>query len=236
MERRGKKYREATATIERNHPYPPQEAVELVKRASTSKFDGTVEVHIRLGVDPRKPDENVRGSVVLPHGTGKKRRTLVFAQGEKAREAQEAGADLVGGEDYVKKIQEGWLEFDVALATPDMMNMVGRLGKVLGPRGLMPNPKSGTVTFDIGKAVRDIQGGRVEFRVDKTGIVHTTIGKASFTPDQLKDNLTALMEAIVRGKPAGAKGIFVRSVYLAPTMGPSVPVDPVLASRLTAAA
>jgi large subunit ribosomal protein L1 len=236
MERRGKKYREATATIERNHPYPPLEAVELVKRASTSKFDGTVEVHIRLGVDPRKPDENVRGSVVLPHGTGKKRRTLVFAQGEKAREAQEAGADLVGGEDYVKKIQEGWLEFDVALATPDMMNMVGRLGKVLGPRGLMPNPKSGTVTFDIGKAVRDIQGGRVEFRVDKTGIVHTTIGKASFTPDQLKDNLTALMEAIVRGKPAGAKGIFVRSVYLAPTMGPSVPVDPVLASRLTAAA
>jgi large subunit ribosomal protein L1 len=235
MERRGKKYREATAVIDRA-PHPPEEAVALVKRASTSKFDGSIEVHIRLGVDPRKPDENVRGSVVLPHGTGKKRRTLVFAQGEKAREAQEAGADMVGGEDYVKKIQEGWLEFDVALATPDMMNMVGRLGKVLGPRGLMPNPKSGTVTFDIGKAVRDIQGGRVEFRVDKTGIVHTTIGKASFTPEQLKENLTALMEAIVRGKPAGAKGIFVRSVYLAPTMGPSVPVDPVLASRLTAAA
>jgi large subunit ribosomal protein L1 len=236
MERRGKKYREATATIDRARAYPPEEAVELVKRASTSKFDGTIEVHIRLGVDPRKPDENVRGSVVLPHGTGKKRRTLVFAQGEKAREAQEAGADMVGGEDYVKKIQEGWLEFDVALATPDLMNMVGRLGKVLGPRGLMPNPKSGTVTFDIGKAVRDIQGGRVEFRVDKTGIVHTTVGKASFTPEQLKENLTALMEAIVRAKPAGAKGIFVRSVYLAPTMGPSVPVDAVLASRLTAAA
>ncbi len=170
----------------------------------------------------------------MPHGTGKRRRVLVFAQGEKMREAQEAGADVVGGEDVAKKIQEGWLEFDVALATPDMMGMVGRLGKILGPRGLMPNPKAGTVTFDIRKAVSDIQGGRIEYRVDKTGIIHTTIGKASYTEAQLKENFAALMDAVVRAKPSSAKGQFLRSVYLAPTMGPSVAVDPAAAGKMSA--
>lgn len=236
MQRRGKKYKDVTAKVDHTRRYAPEEAVAVVKEASTSKFDGSIEAHIRLGVDPRKADEMVRGSVILPHGTGKKRKVLVFAQGEKVREAEQAGADHVGGEEFAKKIQEGWLDFDVALATPDMMGMVGRLGKVLGPRGLMPNPKSGTVTFDLGKAIRDIQGGRIEFRVDKTGIIHTNIGKASYTPEQLKENLTVLMEAIVRAKPPAAKGVFVRSVYLAPTMGPSVPLDPVLAARLKSAA
>ncbi len=235
MQRRGKKYRNVTAKIDRSRRYAPDEAVAAVKEASISKFDGSIEAHVRLGVDPRKADEMVRGSVILPHGTGKKRKLLVFAQGEKVREAEQAGADYVGGEEYAKKIQEGWLDFDVALATPDMMGMVGRLGKVLGPRGLMPNPKSGTVTFELGKAIRDIQGGRIEFRVDKSGIIHTNIGKASYTPEQLMENLTVLMEAIVRAKPAAAKGVFVRSVYLAPTMGPSIPLDPVLAGRLKTA-
>ncbi len=236
MQRRGKKYQEVSAKVERGRRYPPDEGVAAVKTASLSKFDGAVEAHIRLGVDPRKADEMVRGSVILPHGTGKKRRVLVFTQGEKVREATEAGADYVGGEEYAKKVQEGWLEFDVALATPDMMGMVGRLGKVLGPRGLMPNPKSGTVTFELAKAIRDIQGGRIEFRVDKTGIIHTNIGKVSYTSAQLQENLAALMEAVVRAKPAAAKGVFVRAVHLAPTMGPSVPLDPVLAARLTTAA
>jgi large subunit ribosomal protein L1 len=230
---RARKYKEATKTIERHKQYPPDEAVKLVKSASTSKFDGSIEAHLRLGVDPRHADQMVRGSVTLPHGTGKKRRVLVFAQGDKAREAKEAGADYVGGEDLAKRIQEGWLDFDVTLATPDMMGMVGRLGKVLGPRGLMPNPKAGTVTFDIAKGVHDIQGGRIEYRVDKTGIIHTNIGKASYTPEQLRENLAALMDAVVRSKPASAKGQFLRSVYLAPTMGPSVQVDPALASRMS---
>lgn len=230
---RARKYKEAAKTIERNKQYPPEEAVKLVKGASTSKFDGSIEAHLRLGVDPRHADQMVRGSVTLPHGTGKKRRVLVFAQGDKAREAKEAGADYVGGEDLAKRIQEGWLDFDVTLATPDMMGMVGRLGKVLGPRGLMPNPKAGTVTFDIAKGVHDIQGGRIEYRVDKTGIIHTNIGKASYTPDQLRENLAALMDAVVRSKPASAKGQFLRSVYLSPTMGPSVQIDPALASRMS---
>lgn len=229
---RGKKYRNAAKVIERGKHYPPEEAVRLVKASSTSRFDGSIEAHLRLGVDPRHADQMVRGSVTLPHGTGKKRRVLVFTQGEKAQEAKEAGADYVGGEELAKKIQEGWLEFDVTLATPDMMGMVGRLGKTLGPRGLMPNPKSGTVTFDIGKAVKDIQGGRIEFRVDKTGIIHTNIGKASYSEGQLRENMAALMDAVVRAKPGSAKGQFLRAVYLAPTIGPSVAVDPVAAGRM----
>ncbi|HYS29748.1 MAG TPA: 50S ribosomal protein L1 [Candidatus Limnocylindria bacterium] len=229
---RARKYKEAAKTIEHAKQYSPDEAVKLVKGASTSKFDGSIEAHLRLGVDPRHADQMVRGSVTLPHGTGKKRRVLVFAQGDKAREAKEAGADYVGGDDLAKRIQEGWLDFDVTLATPDMMGMVGRLGKVLGPRGLMPNPKAGTVTFDIAKGVKDIQGGRIEYRVDKTGIIHTNIGKASYTEQQLRENLAALMDAVVRAKPSSAKGQFLRSVYLAPTMGPSVQIDPALASRM----
>ncbi len=232
--RRGKKYKDASKALEAGKQYPPEEAIKLVKASSTSKFDGSVEAHLRLGVDPRHADQMVRGSVTLPHGTGKKRRVLVFTQGEKAREAKEAGADYVGGEELAKKIQEGWLDFDVALATPDMMGMVGRLGKTLGPRGLMPNPKSGTVTFDIAKAVSDIQGGRIEFRVDKTGIVHTNIGKVSHSEAQLKENMAALMDAVVRAKPGSAKGQYLRSIYLAPTMGPSVPVDPAGAGKLAA--
>jgi large subunit ribosomal protein L1 len=230
---RGKKYKEALKVVEAGKHHTPGEAVKLVKSSSTSKFDGTVEAHLRLGVDPKHADQMVRGSVVLPHGTGKKRRVLVFAAGEKAREAQEAGADYVGGEDMAKKIQEGWLDFDVTLATPDMMGMVGRLGKILGPRGLMPNPKAGTVTFDIAKAVKDIQGGRIEYRVDKTGIIHTSIGKVSYTEDQLRENFAALMDAVVRAKPASAKGQYLRSVYLSPTMGPSVQVDPVAAGKIS---
>ncbi|HYS00953.1 MAG TPA: 50S ribosomal protein L1 [Candidatus Eisenbacteria bacterium] len=230
---RARKYKEAAKTIEHAKQYSPDEAVKLVKGASTSKYDGSIEAHLRLGVDPRHADQMVRGSVTLPHGTGKKRRVLVFAQGDKAREAKEAGADYVGGDDLAKRIQEGWLDFDVTLATPDMMGMVGRLGKVLGPRGLMPNPKAGTVTFDIAKGVKDIQGGRIEYRVDKTGIIHTNIGKASYTEQQLRENLAALMDAVVRAKPSSAKGQFLRSVYLAPTMGPSVQIDPALASRMS---
>jgi large subunit ribosomal protein L1 len=229
---RGKKYEAVAKNIERGKHYTPDEAVKLVKESSTSKFDGGIEAHLRLGVDPRHADQMVRGSVTLPHGTGKKRRVLVFAQGEKAREAKDAGAEYVGGEDLAKRIQEGWLDFDVTLATPDMMGIVGRLGKILGPRGMMPNPKAGTVTMDIAKGVRDIQGGRIEYRVDKTGIIHTTIGRASYSETQLRDNLAALMDAVVRSKPASAKGQYLRSVYLAPTMGPSVAVDPVAAGRM----
>jgi large subunit ribosomal protein L1 len=230
---RGKKYKEAAKAIARTEQYAPDDAVRLVLKSSTSKFDGSIEAHLRLGVDPRHADQMVRGSVVLPHGTGKKRRVLVFATGEKAREATEAGADFVGADDMVKKIQDGWLDFDVALATPDMMGQVGRLGKILGPRGLMPNPRAGTVTFDIARGVKDIQGGRIEYRVDKTGIIHTNIGKASYSESQLKDNFVALMDAVVRAKPSSAKGQYLKSVYLSPTMGPSVPVDPALASRMS---
>jgi large subunit ribosomal protein L1 len=206
----------------------------LVRQTATTKFDSSVEAHVRLGVDPRHADQMVRSSVVLPHGTGKTRRIAVFAQGEKAREALEAGADIVGGEDLVKKVQDGAADFDIALATPDLMGTVGRLGKLLGPRGLMPNPKAGTVTFDIAKAIRDVQGGRIEFRVDRFGIVHVAIGKASFDDDKLRDNFAALMDAIVRAKPQAAKGTYVKTVTVAATMGPGVHVDPVQASRLSA--
>jgi large subunit ribosomal protein L1 len=229
----GKRYNEAAAKIDKDREYEPREAVELAKETSTAKFDPTIEAHVRLGVDPRHADQMVRGTVVLPHGTGKKQRIAVFAQGEKAREATEAGADIVGGEDLYKKIDGGWFEFDVALATPDMMGIVGRLGKVLGPRGLMPNPKSNTVTFDLAKAIKDVQAGRVEYRVDKTGVIHSVIGKASFTGDQLFENFSALMESLVKAKPATMKGVYVKTVFLAGTMSPSVPVEPAAAARLT---
>ncbi len=228
----GKKYREAAKALEHGRLYPPDEAVRLAMTTSTAKFDATLEAHVRLGVDPRHADQMVRSSVTLPHGTGKTVRIAVFAQGEKAKEALDAGADVVGGEELVKKVQGGEIDFDVALATPDLMGMVGRLGKVLGPRGLMPNPKSGTVTFDIAKGVRDVQSGRVEFRVDRFGIVHAPMGKVSFEETKLRENFAALMEAIVRAKPAAAKGTYVKTVTVAATMGPGVHVDPAAAAKL----
>ena len=233
MARHGTKYREAAALIEAERRYPLNEAAELLPRLSISKFDGTVEAHLRLGVDPRHADQLVRGTVVLPHGTGRSTRVIVFAQGEKAQEALRAGADEVGGDDIVKRIDAGWFEFDVAIATPDMMGTVGRLGKKLGPRGLMPNPKSGTVTFDIERAVGEIKSGRIEFKVDRAGIVHVPVGRASFTPAQLEANVAALVDAINRSKPSGAKGTFMRTLTLAPTMGPGVRID--IPSALAAA-
>jgi large subunit ribosomal protein L1 len=231
----GKNYREAAAALVADRPYAPDEAVSAVRMTSKAKFDESIEAHIRLGVDPRHADQMVRSSVVLPHGTGRVRRIAVFATGEKAKEALDAGADLVGGDDLVKKVQAGDIDFDIALATPDLMGAVGRLGKVLGPRGLMPNPKAGTVTFDIAKAVRDVQGGRVEFRVDRAGIIHAAIGKASFDDAKLKDNFAALMDAIVQAKPPAAKGTYVKTVTLAATMGPGVAVDPAAAARMSVA-
>ena len=225
MPQHGKKYLEAAKLVDRDRLYPPDEAVELVKQTTTVAFDASVEAHIRLGVDPRHADQMVRGTVVLPHGTGKVTRVAVFATGEKAQEALRAGADEVGGEDLVKKIEAGWLDFDVALATPDSMGLVGKLGKILGRRGLMPNPKSGTVTFDVAKAVRDAKGGRVEFRVDKTAVIHTVVGKASFSEQDLVENLATVVEAINRARPAGVKGQYVRSAHLTSTQGPSVKLD-----------
>ena len=229
----GKNYRDAAAKIDGDRLYAPEEAVSAVRQAATSKFDATIEAHVRLGVDPRHADQMVRGSVVLPHGTGKTVRIAVFAQGEKVKEALDAGADIVGGADLVKKIQAGEINFDVALATPDVMGLVGRIGKLLGPRGLMPNPKAGSVTFEIAKAINEVRGGRVEFRVDPKGIVHCGMGKASFDDDRLRDNFAALMEAIVRAKPQATKGVYVKTVTLAATMGPPVRVDPAAASRLS---
>jgi large subunit ribosomal protein L1 len=233
MGRHGKQYLEAAKLVEPGRRYVVGEAVELASKVSTTKFDATVEAHLRLGVDPRHADQIVRGTVVLPHGTGKSVRVVVFAQGEKAQEAQRAGADEVGAENLVKRVDEGWFDFDIAIATPDMMGMVGRLGKKLGPRGLMPNPKSGTVTFDIERAVREIKSGRVEFKVDRTGIVHVPVGRASFSPDQLTANLGALVDAVQRAKPSGAKGTYMRSLTIAPTMGPGIRVD--IPSALAAA-
>ncbi|MGH2442851.1 MAG: 50S ribosomal protein L1 [Chloroflexota bacterium] len=221
----GKKYRQALSLVDANREYTPEEGVDLVKRVSISTFDGTVELHIRLGIDARHSDQIVRGVAVLPHGTGKQPKIVAFAQGDKAREAQEAGADEVGGEDLGKRIQEGWTDFDVAVATPDMMGTVGKLGRILGPRGLMPNPKTGTVTFDIGKAIDEIRKGRVEFRVDKTGIVHVPIGKVSFEQQQIMDNLATMVDAIVRARPSGARGTYLRSISLSPTMGPGIPLE-----------
>jgi large subunit ribosomal protein L1 len=233
MTRHGKKYTDAAKLVDRDRRYEIAEAAELLPKLSISKFDGTVEAHLRLGIDPRHADQLVRGTVVLPHGTGRTIRVIVFAQGEKAQEALRAGADEVGGDDLVKRIDGGWFEFDVAIATPDMMGTVGRLGKKLGPRGLMPNPKSGTVTFDIERAVGEIKSGRIEFKVDRAGIVHAPVGRASFTPEQLAANVATLVDAINRAKPSGAKGTYMRTLTLAPTMGPGVRVD--IASALAAA-
>jgi large subunit ribosomal protein L1 len=233
MAKHGKKYREAAKLVEPERRYEIAEAAELLPKLSTSTFDGTVEAHLRLGVDPRHADQLVRGTVVLPHGTGRTSRVIVFAQGEKAQEALRAGADDVGGDDLVKKIDAGWFDFDVAIATPDMMGTVGRLGKKLGPRGLMPNPKSGTVTFDIERAVSEIKSGRVEFKVDRAGIVHVPVGRASFSPEQLAANVATLVDAINRAKPSGAKGTYMRTLTLAPTMGPGVRID--IPSALAAA-
>ncbi len=233
MPRHGKKYAEAARLVEPERRYDIGEACELLPKLSISAFDGTVELHLRLGVDPRHADQLVRGTVVLPHGTGRTVRVIVFAQGEKAQEALRAGADDVGGDDLVKKIDDGWFEFDVAIATPDMMGVVGRLGKKLGPRGLMPNPKSGTVTFDIERAVGEIKSGRVEYKVDRAGIVHVPVGKASFAPAQLAANVAALVDAVQRAKPSGAKGTYMRTLTLAPTMGPGVRID--IPSALAAA-
>ena len=233
MPKHGKKYVEAAKLVEPERRYDIGEACELLPRLSLSKFDGTVELHLRLGVDPRHADQLVRGTVVLPHGTGRTARVIVFAQGEKAQEALRAGANDVGGDDLVKRIDDGWFEFDVAIATPDMMGTVGRLGKKLGPRGLMPNPKSGTVTFDIERAVGEIKSGRVEFKVDRAGIVHVPVGKASFSPEQLAANVATLVDAVQRAKPSGAKGTYMRTLTLAPTMGPGVRVD--IPSALAAA-
>ncbi len=229
----GKKYRAALALVDRERRYPIDEAAELLPRVSISTFDATVEAHLRLGVDPRHADQLVRGTVVLPHGTGRQTRVIVFAQGEKAQEALRAGADEVGGEELVKKVDAGWFDFEVAVATPDMMGMVGRLGKKLGPRGLMPNPKSGTVTFDIERAVGEVKGGRVEFKVDRAGIIHVPVGRVSFTPAQLAENVAVLVDAVQRAKPSGAKGGYLRTLTLAPTMGPGVRID--IPSALAAA-
>ncbi len=225
MPKRGKKYKEARAKVPAGERFAPEDAIRLLKSLSFAKFDETVEIATRLGVDPRRADQVVRGTVVLPNGTGKETRVLVVAQGEKEKEAQEAGADYVGL-DYVDQIKNGWLDFDVVVATPDVMGKVGPLGRILGPRGLMPSPKAGTVTFDVGRAVKEIKAGKIEFRVDKTGNVHAPIGKMSFTDAQLTENLAALMDSVVRARPSAAKGGYVRSVTLTSTMGPGVPIDP----------
>jgi large subunit ribosomal protein L1 len=221
----GKGYIEAAKLVDRTKLYAPDEAAQLVKDTTTVKFDATIEAHLRLGVDPRHADQMVRGTVVLPNGTGKVVRAAVFAQGEKAQEALRAGADEVGAEDLVKKIEAGWLDFDVALATPDLMGQVGRLGKILGRRGLMPNPKAGTITFDLDRAIREIKGGRVEYKVDKTAIVHVAVGKASFEAPALVANLATLVDAINRAKPAGAKGTYLKTLSISSTMGPGIRVD-----------
>jgi large subunit ribosomal protein L1 len=225
MAQHGKKYREALKLVDRTRAYAPADAVDLVKQTSIVNFDPSVEAHLRLGVDPRHADQMVRGTVVLPHGTGKVVRVIVFAQGEKAQDALHAGADEVGGEDLVKKIEGGWLEFDVAVATPDMMGMVGKLGRILGRRGLMPNPKAGTVTFDVERAINEVKAGRVEFKVDKAGIIHVPVGKASFDAAALVANLAVLLDAINRAKPAGAKGTYLKGLTIASTMSPGVRVD-----------
>jgi large subunit ribosomal protein L1 len=226
MANRGKKYSEARNKVDRSKRYELEEGVKALLETPYAKFDEGVDLAIRLGVDPKKPDQMVRGTVVLPNGIGKKVRVLVFAKGQKEKEAQDAGADYVGAEDLVEKIGQGWLDFDKAIATPDMMGTVSKLGKVLGPRGLMPNPKVGTVTFDVGKAVKEIKAGKVEFRVEKAGIVHVPVGKASFGFDRLLENIKALLEVILRVKPPTSKGIYLRSITLSSTMGPGVKIDP----------
>ena len=225
MAQHGKKYLDAAKLVDRTRAYPPDEAAALVKQTAVVNFDPSVEAHIRLGVDPRHADQMVRGTIVLPHGTGKVVRVAVFAQGEKAQEALRAGADEVGGEDLVKKIEGGWLEFDVAVATPDMMGMVGKLGRILGRRGLMPNPKAGTVTFDVERAIGEVKAGRVEFKVDKGAIIHVPVGKGSFTEEALVANMATLLDAVNRARPAGAKGTYLRGMSIASTMGPGIRID-----------
>ena len=229
MPKRGKMYKETAAKYDKANLYEVEEAMKLAVETSRAKFDETIEVHIKLGVDGRHADQQVRGAIVLPNGTGKTKKVLVFAKGPKAAEAEAAGADYVGAEEMAQKIQsENWFDFDVVVATPDMMGVVGRLGKILGPKGLMPNPKSGTVTMDVTKALQEIKAGKVEYRLDKTNIIHTPIGKASFGPEKLQENFNALLEAVVKAKPAAAKGQYLRSVTVAATMGPGIKVNPAL--------
>jgi large subunit ribosomal protein L1 len=237
MVKHGKKYLEAAAKVEKTTAYQPQEAVGLVKKVAPAKFDETVELHLRMGLDPRNAAQQVRGVALLPHGLGKKVRVLVFAQGEAERVAQGAGADIVGGEDLIKKIEEGWVEFDTAIAIPEMMGKVGKLGKVLGRRGLMPNPKSGTVVpmNDLPRVIEDARKGRVEYKLDRTAIIHMPLGKVSFDEKALLDNLTAVMEAIVKAKPSGAKGQYIKSAYITTTMGPGIKLDLSSAMNLAAA-
>ncbi|MCI6017475.1 MAG: 50S ribosomal protein L1 [Clostridiales bacterium] len=224
--KKGKRYTESAKLVDRTNLYDVEEAVAIVKKAASAKFDETVEAHIRLGVDGRHADQQVRGAVVLPHGTGKKVKVLVFAKGDKAAEAEAAGADYVGAEELVPRIQnEGWLDFDVVVATPNMMGVVGRLGRILGPKGLMPNPKAGTVTMDVTKAINDIKAGKIEYRLDKTNIIHVPVGKVSFTEEQLADNFHTLMGAVIKAKPAAAKGQYLRSVVMTSTMGPGVKIN-----------
>jgi len=232
MANKSKKYTQAVAKIDRTKLYDSKEALDLVAEIASAKFDETVEAHIKLGVDGRHADQQVRGAIVLPHGTGKTKRVLVFAKGEKATEAQAAGADFVGAEDLVQKIQkENWFEFDVVVATPDMMGVVGRLGRVLGPKGLMPNPKSGTVTFDVTKAIEEIKAGKVEYRLDKNNIVHVPVGKVSFGGEKLAENFNVLMNAIIKAKPSAAKGQYLRSISVTSTMGPGVKINPARVSE-----
>jgi large subunit ribosomal protein L1 len=233
MKRRGKRFR-ALATQVEDRAHAPEEAFDLVRRLANAKFDETVEVAFRLGVDPRHTDEMVRGAVALPHGLGKKVRVAVFARGDRAREAEQAGADVVGSDELVQRIQGGWLDFDVAVATPDLMASVGRLGRILGPRGLMPNPKSGTVTFDVGAAVAEIKAGKVEYRTERAGVVHAPIGRVSFETAALRDNFFALLDALYRSRPAAAKGIYVRSITVSSTMGPGVRIDPLVTAPVSA--
>lgn len=229
--KRSKRYREAAAKIDADRQYGLREAVELFKSIATAKFEESMELHVRLGVDPRHADQQVRSTVGLPHGTGVTKRVLVLATGEKVKEAEEAGADVVGGEELVQKIAGGWMEFDAVIATPDMMKSVGRLGKVLGPRGLMPSAKTGTVTFELADAVKEIKAGRVEFRVDKAGIIHNAVGKKSFSPDALFDNAKALLQAIQKARPSSVKGAYIKSISLTSTMGPGIPLDVLSVSK-----
>jgi large subunit ribosomal protein L1 len=236
LKKRSKRYRQALELYDHQKLYEPREAVEIIKKMPGGRFDETVEVAFRLGVDPRKADQMIRGTVSLPHGTGKEVRVLVIAQGDKAREAEAAGADYVGGPEILEKIQGGWFDFDVTVATPDLMSQVGKLGKLLGPRGLMPNPKAGTVTFDVEKAVKDIKGGKVEYRVDRQGNIHLVLGKKSFDAEKLLENYAVVLEEIIRAKPAAAKGRYIKNITLTTSMGPGVKVDPTVVRDILAEA
>lgn len=226
MAKRGKKYQQALQLVDRSKHYALDEAVQLVKKAAPAKFDETVELAVKLGIDPKRADQQVRGAVVLPHGTGKTVRVLVFAKGEKAKEAEAAGADYVGDEELIEKVSQGWFDFDVVVATPDMMGQVGKLGRILGPRGLMPNPKTGTVTFEVAKAVQEIKAGKIEYRTDKAGVVHVPVGKVSFAEEKLAENIKTVIEALIKAKPPAAKGTYLRSVAISSTMGPGIRLAP----------